>query len=119
MSQVIAYIQIPAVSPHFLSGEQSYHRIWYQRDVRAESEDNHLHIYQSRKAQVFSLNLTTPALKAPSQSHLSHFSLLSSAANLHPHPVLTLKGDCCPLEEWEGDVMSSLPLGGISLIKMK
>lgn len=89
--------------------------------LKAESELKvyHLQVYQTSEAQIFSLSLTTAAVKASFQSHLSHFSLLSSGANLRPHPVLTLKGDCCLLEEWEGEVMSSLPLGGISLIKMK
>lgn len=54
-----------------------------------------------------------------SVSPFTFFSLyLSSRAN--SHPVLTLKGDRSLLEERGGrEVMSSLPLGGISLIKMK
>lgn len=88
----------------------------------------HLQTYQTRGAQISSLSQTTAAVKVSFQSHLSHFSLLSSGANPNPHPVLTLKGDCSLMEERERkqregaggrEVMSSLPLRGISLIKMK
>lgn len=63
----------------------------------------HLQIYQTSEAQILWFSPTAAAVKASFQSHLSHFSLLSSGANPHPHPVLMLKGDCSLLEEWEGE----------------
>lgn len=63
----------------------------------------HLQIYQTTEAQILWFSPTAAAVKASFQSHLSHFSLLSSEANPHPHPVLMLKGDCSLLEEREGE----------------
>lgn len=105
----MAYTKIPTVSLHFLCGEQSYRRASYQRDVTgwsggwiATKKVCHLQVYQTTEAQISSLSPTTAAVKASFQSHLSHFSLLSSGANPRPHPVLTLKGDCSRLEERGG-----------------
>lgn len=115
--QVIA-CNIPTVSLHFLSREQSYHHTSHEHN-ESEVKVYHLQVYQTSEAPTFSLSRTTAAVEASFQSQLSHFSLLSSGANFRPHPVPSLKGDCCLMEDWEGDGMSSLPLGGISLIKMK
>lgn len=80
----------------------------------------HLQVYQTSEAQIFSLSPTTAAVKDFIQSHLSHFfsrikgSKPSPSSCLHAERRLLSSGGAGGSE-----VMSSLPLGGISLIKMK
>lgn len=123
--EAIARTKIPTLSLHFLCREQSYHRASYQHDVTGWLEDGslqkvrHLQVYQTTEAQIFSSGPTTAAVKASFQSHLSHFSLLSSGANPHPHPPHAERRLLSSGVEGGREVMSGLPLGGISLIKMK
>lgn len=98
-------------------------KLSYQRDVHGCSKDEtvqkvrHLRPYQTTEAQIFSVNPSAAPIKASFQSHLSHFPIKQSET---PHPVLDTERRL----PWcrsvgGGGVMSSLPLGRISLIKIK
>lgn len=106
-----------SLSYRFLRREQPYHisgMFAAAGRMKRYKRLRHLQSYQSAQAQIFSVNPSAASF----QSHLSHFPIKQSET---PHPVL---GDerrllWLGLEEGGGVVMSSLPLGGISLIKIK
>lgn len=125
--QAIAYTKIPTVSLHFPCREQSYQPASFQRDVTGRSEDEslpkvwHLEVYQPTEPQIFSLSLDHSCCQG--FFSVSPFTFFSPIKRSKPSPPSRPRAERRLLSsggtQEGGEVMSSLPLGGISLIKMK